>query len=330
VKIKKPEKLRFKSPADKSAWAMKMLGDIDTLNIIMNWGQDKIYFKDRHSRFIFASKGLARGFGARKADDLIGTTDFDHFSFEHASQAYQDEQRIIRTGKPIIEKETWPDGTVDWVSTSKYPLRDRQGRIIGTWGLSRDVSALKNAEDALARVNLRLKHANEQLGVLSKTDVLSGLFNRRTLQDTLRKEYKLSSRAQDRGFSDSFCLCLFDIDHFKTINDTLGHLAGDQIIREFALLLRSGIRSTDSLFRYGGDEFLLLLPGTSQNNGRAVANKLLKMVRAKTFVVDDRKLRLTASAGVSSSEECKSVNRLIKKADERLYQSKKAGRDRAT
>jgi diguanylate cyclase (GGDEF)-like protein/PAS domain S-box-containing protein len=312
---------------------MKMLGDIDTLHIIMNWGQDKIYFKDRHSRFIFASKGLARGFGAKKADDLIGTTDFDHFSFEHASQAYRDEQRIIRTGKPIIEiveKETWPDGTVDWVSTSKYPLRDRQGHIIGTWGLSREVSALKNAEAALAKLNLKLKHANEQLALLSKTDSLSGLFNRRSLQDTLRREYKLRGRAQDRGSSDDFCLCLFDIDHFKTINDNLGHLAGDQVIRDFSLLLRSGVRSTDSLFRYGGDEFLLLLPGTSLENGRAVANKLLKMVRAKTFIVDDKKMKLTSSAGVSSSEECRSVNRLIKKADERLYTSKSSGRDRAT
>lgn len=333
MKTKKPDKLRFKSPADKSAWAMKMLGDIDALQIIMGWGHDKIYFKDRHSRFIFASKGLARGFGAKKADDLIGTTDFDHFSFEHASQAYRDEQNIIRTGKPIIEiveKETWPDGTVDWVSTSKYPLRDRQGRIIGTWGLSRDVSALKNAEAALATVNLKLKHANEQLAQLSKTDTLSGLFNRRSLQDTLRREYKLRSRAQDRGASDDFCLCLFDIDHFKTINDTLGHLAGDQVIREFALLLRSGIRSTDSLFRYGGDEFLLLLPGTSLENGRAVANKLLRMVRSKPVVVGEKKLKLTVSAGVSSSEECRSVNRLIKKADERLYTSKESGRDRAT
>ncbi len=310
-----------------------MLGDIDALNIIMNWGQDKIYFKDRHSRFIFTSKGLARGFGARKTDDLIGTTDFDHFSFEHASQAYRDEQCIIRTGKPIIEiveKETWPDGTVDWVSTSKYPLRNRQGRTIGTWGLSRDVSVLKNTEAALAKVNLRLKHANEQLARLSKTDTLSGLSNRRSLQDTLRKEYKLRSRAHDRGSNDNFCLCLFDIDHFKAINDSLGHLAGDQIIRDFSLLLRSGIRSTDSLFRYGGDEFLLLLPGTCLKNGLAVANKLLKTVRAKAFTIGDKKMKLTASAGVSSSEECRSVNRLIKEADERLYTSKRSGRDRAT
>jgi diguanylate cyclase (GGDEF)-like protein/PAS domain S-box-containing protein len=310
---------------------MKMLGDVDALHIIMNWGHDKIYFKDRQSRFIFASKGLARDFGAKKTDHLIGTTDFDHFSFEHASQAYQDEQQIIRTGKPIIEiveKETWPDGTVDWVSTSKYPLRNRLGRIIGTWGLSRDVSALKNAEAALAKLNLKLKHANEQLAHLSKTDSLSGVFNRRSLQDTLRREYQLRSRAQD-GASDDFCLCLFDIDHFKSINDTLGHQAGDQVIREFALLLRSGIRSTDSLFRYGGDEFLLLLPGTSLANGRAVANKLLKIVRAKTFVVADKKMKLTVSAGVSGSEECRSVNRLIKTADERLYQSKESGRNRA-
>ena len=312
---------------------MKMLGDIDALHIIMNWGQDKIYFKDRYSRFIFVSKGLARGFGVKNADELIGTTDFDHFSFEHASQAYRDEQRIIRTGKPIIEiveKETWPDGTVDWVSTSKYPLRDRQGRIIGTWGLSRDVTALKNAEDALEKVNMKLKRANEQLAILSQTDTLSGLFNRRTLHDTLRRAYRLRGKAQDGECRDSFCLVLFDIDRFKSINDTLGHLAGDQIIREFSHLLRSGIRSTDSLFRYGGDEFLLVLPGTGLENGKRVANKLLRMVRRKTFIVQDKKIKLTASAGVSCSDESRSVNGLLKKADQRLYQSKESGRDRAS
>jgi diguanylate cyclase (GGDEF)-like protein/PAS domain S-box-containing protein len=333
VKIKKPEKLRFKSPAEKSAWAQKILGDIDALKIIMNWGQDKIYFKDRQSRFIFVSKGQAKDFGARKADDLVGTTDFDHFSMEHASQAYRDEKRIIKTGQPIIEiveKETWPDGTVNWVSSSKYPLRNRQGRIIGTWGISRDVSALKNAEDALEKLNLRLKQANQQLALLSKTDSLSGLFNRRTLYDTLKREFKLRSRAQDQGCGQEFCLILFDIDHFKSINDTMGHLAGDKIIREIAVLLRSGIRSTDSLFRYGGDEFLLLLPGTCLDNGRFVANKLLQTVRHETFVVADRKMKLTVSAGVSCSEECRTANGLLKKADQRLYKSKKSGRDRVT
>jgi len=333
VKIKKPQKLRFSSPSEKSAWATRRLGDIDALHIIMSWGHDKIYYKDRQSRFIFVSKGQARCFGAKKADDLIGTTDFDHFSVEHAGQAYHDEQKILRTGKPIVEiveKETWPDGTVDWVSTSKYPLRDRQGHIIGTWGLSRDVSALKRAEDALAKVNLKLKLANEQLALLSKTDTLSGLYNRRTLQDALRREYKLRSRARDRGVSDDFCICLFDIDHFKTINDTLGHLAGDRIIREFAHLLRAVIRCTDCVFRYGGDEFLLLLPGTNLENGRTVASKLLKKIRTKAFSVDDNKLKVTASAGVSSSEECRGVSRLIKQADERLYASKKSGRDRVT
>jgi diguanylate cyclase (GGDEF)-like protein/PAS domain S-box-containing protein len=332
VKRRKPEELQFKSRVEKSTWATKMLGKIDALHIIMNWGHDKIYFKDRQSRFIFTSKGQARGFGAKKPEDLIGTTDFDHFSFEHASQAYRDEQRIIRTGKPIIEiveKETWPDGTVNWVSTCKYPLRDRQGHIIGTWGMSRDVSALKNAEDALEKLNLKLQQANAQLALLSKTDTLSGVLNRRPLHETLRKEYKLRRRALARGHGEDFCLVLFDIDHFKTINDTQGHPAGDQIIREFALLLKTGIRSTDSLFRYGGDEFLLLLPGTGIEAGRFVADKLLNLVRRKAFIVKKRKLQVTSSAGVACSNECLSAKALLKKADQRLYEAKKAGRDRA-
>ncbi len=123
---------------------------------------------------------------------------------------------------------------------------------------------------------------------------------------------------------------LFDIDRFKTINDGFGHLAGDQVIRHVAEILRSGIRTTDTLFRYGGDEFLLLLPGTGLDGGRVVASKLLSRIRKTACHYEGRKIRLTSSAGVAGSEETKNVSVLLKKADRRLYLSKRAGRDKAT
>jgi len=314
-------------------WATDLLGKTDVLDIIMNWGKDKIYFKDRESRFFFVSKGQVSEFNKKTLKDVLGSTDFDFFSDEHASQAYKDEQRIVRTGKPIIEiveKETWPDGSHNWVSSSKYPLRDKNGRIIGTWGISRDVTELKNAEAELAKLNFQLKQANDKLAVLSETDSLSGLLNRRRLYDSLRRAYKLRSRARDRGCKGEFSLILFDIDRFKTINDTFGHLAGDMVIRNVAESLRSSIRTTDTLFRYGGDEFLLLLPGTGLKDAHMVAVKLLKKLRRSWCVFESKKIHLTASAGVSSSEETVKINELLKKSDRRLYASKKAGRDRVT
>jgi diguanylate cyclase (GGDEF)-like protein/PAS domain S-box-containing protein len=313
-------------PKERTAWSMKLLAETDILDVIMNWGRDMIYFKDRQSRFFFVSRSQALRFGTKDVTKIIGTSDFDHFTREHALPALRDEQRIIRAGKPVIEiveKETWPDGTFNWVSTSKFPLRDKKGRVIGTWGISRDVTALKQAEDALAA-------ANKELSQLSRTDTLSGLLNRRDMHEMLLGNFKMRARAKASGCRDEFAVVLFDIDRFKTINDGFGHQAGDQVIRHMAEVLRSGIRTTDTLFRYGGDEFLLLLPGTGLDGARVVASKLLDKLRKTACRFEGQKIRLTASAGSAGSEETRTVNLLLKKADQRLYLSKKAGRDRAT
>jgi diguanylate cyclase (GGDEF)-like protein/PAS domain S-box-containing protein len=313
-------------PPERMAWSMGLLAETDVLNVIMNLGRDMIYFKDRQSRFFFVSRTEALRFGTADVKKIIGTSDFDHFTREHAIPAFRDEQRIIRTGKPvveIVEKETWPDGSFNWVSTSKFPLRDKKGRIIGTWGISRDITALKRAED-------ELEAANRELSQLSRTDTLSGLLNRRDLYETLKKNFKLKSRAKDSGCEGEFSVVLFDIDRFKTINDEYGHLAGDQVIRHMAGILQSGIRRTDSLFRYGGDEFLLLLPDTGLEGGRFVAAKLLGRIRKTPCLFGGWQIRLTSSAGVAGSKETRSASVLLKKADRRLYLSKRAGRDRAT
>ena len=107
-------------------------------NLIEN-NEERIFFKDLESRFVLVSGGflLALG-GGRSLDDLVGLTDFDLFSSPHATHAFADEQRVIRTGKPMpakLERETFGDRPDRWVSTVKLPLRDDEGRIIGTWGI---------------------------------------------------------------------------------------------------------------------------------------------------------------------------------------------------
>jgi PAS domain S-box-containing protein len=136
------------------------------LHALMDNVPDHIYFKDTHSRFIRINKSLANWFGLSAPDQAVGKTDFDFFTEKHAQQAYADEQKIVRSCQPLIgieEKETWPDGGETWVLTNKIPLRDEEGQIIGTLGISTDITERKRAEEKLQRYAAGLEQANEEL-----------------------------------------------------------------------------------------------------------------------------------------------------------------------
>jgi sigma-B regulation protein RsbU (phosphoserine phosphatase) len=136
------------------------------LRTLMEHIPDKIYFKDAASRFIWISHETLARFGSTHPAEVLGKTDFDFFKEEHARQAFENEQEIIRTGKPLVnleERETWADGHETWVSTTKMPLVDGQGRIIGTFGLSRDITEHKRAEEQLAKYAEELRRKNKEL-----------------------------------------------------------------------------------------------------------------------------------------------------------------------
>ena len=138
----------------------------DMLQGLLDNTPDRIYFKDRHSRFTRANRSLAKLFGFAEPEPLIGKTDFDFFSQEHAQQAFDDEQRVIQTGQPVFnieEKETWPDGHVTWTSSTKIPLRDAAGQIVGTFGISRDITSRKRAEELLEKYAGELSVKNHEI-----------------------------------------------------------------------------------------------------------------------------------------------------------------------
>ncbi|MBI5690348.1 MAG: SpoIIE family protein phosphatase [Verrucomicrobia bacterium] len=159
--------------------------DSSLLRVLMDSSADRIYFKDLQSRFVRNNATHARALGAASPEECVGKTDFDFFSREHAERAYADEQEIIRTGRPIIakiERLTKLDGTKGWASSTKMPWRDAAGRIIGTFGLTRDITAAKDAEDKL----------NEER-ILLRT-IIDHLPSRLYVKDTLSR-YVLNNRA---------------------------------------------------------------------------------------------------------------------------------------
>ncbi|HEY2980537.1 MAG TPA: PAS domain-containing protein [Anaerolineales bacterium] len=140
------------------------------LQTLMDSSPDHIYFKDEHGRFIRNSRSQAEMLGLPDSAAAIGKSDFDFFPAGHAQRSFTEEQQVMRTGEPLVgleERVQWPDGRVTWVSTTKMPLLDHEGRVIGTFGISRDITARKEAEDRLEQSNVQLASANQELEAFS-------------------------------------------------------------------------------------------------------------------------------------------------------------------
>jgi two-component system, sensor histidine kinase and response regulator len=159
-------KTKLPPPGQQESDALRELKLI-CMSSLLSTTDERVYFKDLQSRFLFLSAGwIAACAPGRTAEELIGKTDFDVFSAQHASAAFEDEQQIIRTGEPLVaqvERETYAGRADAWVSSTKMPLRDEHGQIIGTFGISRDVTAQITAEHAVAQQARDLSAQNERL-----------------------------------------------------------------------------------------------------------------------------------------------------------------------
>jgi len=138
----------------------------DLIQTLLDNVPARIYFKDEQSQFQRVNRGWLRLFALSDSSEVLGKTDFDFFTEEHAGQAREDEKRVMRTGEPIlnlVEKETYRDRPHTWALTSKFPRRDKAGQIIGTFGISSDITPLKQAEEKLTQANAELRETYEQL-----------------------------------------------------------------------------------------------------------------------------------------------------------------------
>jgi len=177
----------------------------------------------------------------------------------------------------------------------------------------------------LVDLQTELLKAREELREQATHDSLTRLWNRSSIVSQLGRELARAARE-----SRPLGVVIVDLDHFKLINDTYGHLAGDTVLREAAHRMQSSVRKYDSVGRYGGEEFLILFPGCCEADSYAQADRLRKTLAQTEISVNDKSLRVTASFGVTTAMpgDTWTVEALIRTADEALYMAKKSGRNR--
>lgn len=168
----------------------------------------------------------------------------------------------------------------------------------------------------------QLKDAYQRIEQIAVRDELTGLYNRRFLLDLLARE-----RSRAKRLKTEFAACLFDIDHFKSINDSFGHSVGDAVLKRFALIANSGLRDVDVLGRYGGEEFLMILPDTGVVGARSAAERIRRLVESAAFQQLPEGRKVTVTIGVACSRQDEDTEGLIGRADAALYQGKAAGRN---
>ncbi|HVO93187.1 MAG TPA: diguanylate cyclase [Terriglobales bacterium] len=187
---------------------------------------------------------------------------------------------------------------------------------------------LRATNEKLLQQSSELQRINEEFKRLSVTDSLTGLFNRRYFESMIEAEVSASMR-----YGDPNSLLLFDVDHFKKINDTYGHAAGDMVLREIAQRLKDKMRSSDTLCRVGGEEFAAFCKNADRDDALSIADKLRQTVLASKFKIGDELLDVTVSVGVATVPDVSRTSTakdFYRCADIALYQSKGAGRNRVT
>mgnify|MGYP000892645696 CR=1 FL=1 len=158
---------------------------------------------------------------------------------------------------------------------------------------------------------------------LASTDSLTGLYNRRYLMNVAEREF-----ARVKRFGSPLSALMMDIDHFKSVNDTYGHAAGDQVLVSFANTCQQNIRDIDTLARLGGDEFIIILPETASDQAYIALERLRQALASRPVEYNDQAIPITISCGIASlAGKAESLDQLMERADQALYRAKQAGRN---
>ena len=282
-----------------------------------------VYCNQAMDRFINQSDAMLRG---RFLDEIVP----DPGAYRQIADNYA---RAIAAGQMIrYEEDTegFDLAPLTIFETSISPLIGRDGSTVYICGISRDITARRNAERTLQQTNERLaqqlaenQRLHEKLHEEAIRDPLTNLFNRRYFLESLTREMNRAQREQH-----PVTLIMLDIDHFKPLNDEHGHAAGDQVLLEFSQRLQEGMRKADVVSRWGGEEFLIMMPGLSQEDAYKRMVEWRETNSPMFFTVAGKRLTVRFSSGLATApQNGMTPDELINATDKALYLAKAAGRD---
>ncbi len=251
---------------------------------------------------------------------------FDSMPLSEKKLIYTIETITKDSPSATLEVETTKQGRPRWFQWKIRGLFDSNGAIHEYQAVGRDVTDIKNAHNKLIIVNDLLAKQNSKLKEMALTDQLTGVANRRNLYTFAEEQWSRAVRKNEE-----FSITLLDIDHFKNINDTYGHLTGDKVLSRLGQLLDGSIRGYDRVGRWGGEEFMIVLPATIFQDALLFAERIRDIIEKEELVIDDgRKISFTVSLGVAGRlpQGLSRLEKLFQQADEALYQAKQNGRNR--
>lgn len=241
--------------------------------------------------------------------------------------------RVMTTGKPVYDIRQCvqhPDGSVVVLSINGTPHLNEVGDIEWIVFSMQDITKtihsqneLQQSRDQLMAKNLEMESLIEKLEWSSITDPLTGLYNRRFMMQKLSEELERYKR-----YNHQFAIVMIDIDHFKKINDQYGHDCGDMVLKEVTGVIKQQLRTNDCLVRWGGEEFLLLLPETNLEGSALMAERIRQQVEKRYIPYEENRIHVTITLGITLYSTAMTIDKAINLADKALYDGKKAGRNR--
>lgn len=280
-----------------------------TLNSIINATDDLIFFKDKDFNYLGCNEAFLK-FVGRSKEEMIGHNDFELFSEDMASLFREMDIKMLEKNKISSNYEwiTYPNGEKYYMLVKKIPFFYNQTDI-GVLGIARDITEL----------HLSQQKIKEQ----SYIDELTKLHNRKSYNERIEELISLKKR-----YETPFSIIMYDIDNFKSINDTYGHKVGDNVLIKMSELIRSLLRESDYIFRIGGEEFIILLTETNLESAIAVSTKICKSVEENLMHITNNPI--TISIGLSEVNESDSEDTIFKRVDELLYKSKNTGKNKVS